>query len=67
MREVENVQKVALEINLEDNYLSFDVACTLLNIFRRTDLSTKFAIKLFKSPRSHEFFHPAKKCVNTRS
>ena len=71
VREVENVQKVALKIILEDNYLSYDVACTLLNIlpleYGRTDLSTNFAIKLFKSPRSHEFFQPAKKDVNTRS
>ena len=32
VREVEDVQKVALKIILEDNYLPYDVAFTLLNI-----------------------------------
>ena len=47
------------------------VACTLFNIspleYRRTDLCTNYAIKLYRSPRSSEYFTPAKKVVNTRS
>ena len=71
VREIENVQKVALKIILDDSYLSYNVACTLMSTIplehRRYDLSTTFAIKLFKSPRSSEFFETNKKCVNTRS
>ena len=69
--DLEKVQKVALTIILEDNYISYDVACTLMNILplnlRRIDLCTTFAIKLYKSPRCEEFFTPAIKLVNTRS
>ena len=68
---IENIQKVALKIILGDFYVSYNVACTLLCVspleYRRTDLSTNFAIKLYRSPRSKEFFEPAKKVVNTRS
>ena len=63
--DLEKVQKVALTIILEDNYISYDVACTLMNILalnlRRIDLCTTFAIKLYKSPRCEEFFTPAVK------
>ena len=56
VRDLENIQKVALKIILEDSYLSYNVACTIMNIspleYRRTDLCTNFAIKLYKSPRS---------------
>ena len=71
VREIENIQKVALKIILDDSYLSYNVACTLMSAlpleYRRADLSTNFAIKLYKSPRCSEFFEPTKKCVNTRS
>ena len=71
VREIENIQKVALKIILDDSYLSYNVACTLMSAlpleYCRTDLSTNFAIKLYKSPRSSEFFEPTQKCVNTRS
>ena len=44
---------------------------TLLNIlpleYRRSDLCTNFAVKLYKSPRSSEFFQPAENILNTRS
>ena len=70
-KELEKVQKVAFKIVLGEHYISYDVACTLLNIsplqYRRVDLCTKFAIKLYSSPRSNEFFTPAEKNVNTRS
>ena len=68
---IENIQKVALKIILGDFYISYDVACTLFCVppleYRRTELSTNFAIKLYRSPRSIEFFEPAKKVVNTRN
>ena len=71
MKLIENIQKVALKIILGDFYISYDVACTLFSVspleYRRTDLSTNFAIKLYRSPRSSEFFEPAIKIVNTRS
>ena len=64
-------KKVALANIFEDNYKSYDVACTLMNILplnlRRIDLCTTFAIKLYKSPRCEEFFTPVVKLVNTRS
>ena len=69
--DLEKIQKIALKIILDDNYISYDVACTLMNIvplkLRRTELCTTFAIKLYKSPRSYEYFTPAEKLVNTRS
>jgi hypothetical protein len=71
INDLEKIQKVALKIILDENYTSYEVACTLFNIaplnYRRTDLCANFAIKLFKSPRSNEFFVPTKKLVNTRS
>ena len=70
-RDLEKIQKVAFKIILDESYTSYDVACTLLSIspleYRRTDLCTNFAIKLFKSSRSTDFFTPAVKLVNTRS
>ena len=69
--DLEKIQKVALKIILEDDYISYEVACTILNIlplnFRRTELCTNFAVKLYRSSRCLEFFTPAKKAVNTRS
>ena len=71
VNELEKVQKVALKIILDENYISYEVACTLMNTqplkYRRTELCTKYAIKLFKSPRCHDYFTPVKKEVNTRS
>ena len=69
--DLEKIQKIALKIILNENYTSYDVACTLMNILpleiRRTDLCTAFAKNLYKSPRCNEFFTPAEKLVNTRS
>jgi hypothetical protein len=71
INDLEKIQKVAFRIILDESYTTYEVACTLLNVspleYRRTDLCTKFAVKLFKSPRSSEFFTPAVKLVNTRS
>ena len=39
--DIEKIQKIAFKIILEDNYISYDVACTILNTsplsYRRTD------------------------------
>ena len=71
VNDLEKIQKIALRIILDENYISYDVACTLLNVlplnYRRTDLCTAFAIKLYKSPRGCEFVTPAIQMVNTRS
>ena len=71
VRDLEKVKKIALKIILDEHFVSYDVACTLMNIspliYRRSDLCTNFAIKLYKSPRSNEFFTPAKKLIDTRS
>ena len=69
-RQIEHIQKVALKIILDSNYISYEVACTLLSImpleYRRLELATNFAIKLYKSPRSREFFEPVSKVIKTR-
>ena len=69
--ELEKIQKIAFRIILGDNYISYNVACTLLNVmplrYRRTELCTTFAIKLYKSYRSADFFLPAKKNENLRN
>ena len=68
--DLEKIQKMALKIILEDNYLSYEVACTIFDIlplkFRRQELCTTFALKLFKSPSSHDYFTPARRMTNTR-
>ena len=70
-RAIENVQKVALKIILQENYISYEVACTLMNIipleYRRLDLATNFAIRLYKSQRCKEYFEPVKKSISTRN
>ena len=69
--ELEKIQKIALKIILQDSYTSYEVACTLFNLlplkFRRLQLCTNFALKLFKSDRGTEFFTPAVKRANTRT
>ena len=71
VNDLEKVQKVALKIILHHNYTSYEVACTLMNIspleYRRTDLCTNYAVKLYRSPKSSEYFIPANKIVDTRS
>ena len=71
INELEKIQKVALKIILGEHYISYDVACTLMNVmplkYRRSDLCTSFAIKLYRSHRRTEFFVPAIKHVKTRT
>ena len=71
VNELEKIQKIAFKIILEDSYISHEVACTILNIlplkFRRQELCTTFAIRLYNSSRSNDYFTPARKIANTRS
>ena len=71
VNDLEKVQKIALKIILGESYISYEVACTLMNIsplkYRRKELCTKYAIKLFKSSKSSDYFTPASKQANTRS
>ena len=67
INEIEKVQKIALKIILDKNYISYEVACTLFNTeplkHRRTEICTKNAIKLFKNGKSYQYFIPIKKEV----
>ena len=69
--EIEKIQKVAFRIILGDEYISYDAACTFLNVmplrYRRTELCTSFAIKLYGSSRGADFFLPATRNVNSRN
>ena len=60
--ELEKIQKVALNIILGDQYLSYESACEKLNIeklgIRRKTLCVNFAIKLYKSQKRDEYFEP---------
>ena len=71
IKDIEKIQKVALKIILGQQYQSYESACEIFGLkklsIRRLELSTKFAIKLYKSNRCKEFFTPVTKNVNTRS
>ena len=71
VNDLEKIQKIAFKIILEDSYISYEVACTILNILplklRRQELCTTFAVKLYNSTRSNDYFTPARKIANTRS
>ena len=70
VNDLEKIQKVALKIILGDDYRSYDMACNYFNLKilseRRLDLCTNFAVKLFKSNRSEQFFTRSKRQVETR-
>ena len=55
-RDIERIQKIALFIILEDNFINYEVACTLLSIeplyLRREKLCLNFAKKNFKEENS---------------
>ena len=63
INDLEKIQKVALKIILADHYTSYEFACTLFNIQnlseRRNTLSINFAVKLFLSDRSDQFYTPS--------
>ena len=58
--DIENIQKVALKIILGDDYSNYSLACRKLGLStlsqRWAQLCTNFAIKLYKSARSEEYF-----------
>ena len=60
INDLEKIQKVALKIILFENYRSYDLACSLFNIERPSDrrlsLDTNYAVKLYQSDRSDQFF-----------
>ena len=55
IKDIERIQKVALKIILGDDYTEYDQACSYFNLdtpsFRRSELCTNFAVKLYKSDR----------------
>ena len=64
MKELEKIQRVALLIILGQNYVSYEKACHVFNLAtlreRREQLCINFAIKLYKSDRSAQFFTKVK-------
>jgi hypothetical protein len=69
--ELEKIQKVALKIILGDGYQSYDTACSKFNIetlsARRLELCTNYAIKLYKSDKSCDFFSHMDNSIETRN
>ena len=59
VNDLEKIQKIALRIILDENYISYDVACTLLNIlplnYRRTDLCTVLLLSCTKAQEAVNF------------
>ena len=68
-RDIERIQRTALFIILGDNFMDYEVACTLMNIeplnMRRDNLCLKFASKNVKQENS--LFKIIEHKVNTRS
>ena len=60
INDLEKIQKVALKIILGDNYGSYDLARNFFDLKtlseRRDILCTNFALKLFRSDKSEQFF-----------
>ena len=71
INDLEKIQKVALKIILGDEYWSYDQACEKFEVkslsLRRLDLCTNFALKLYKSERSREYFTLPNNLEATRS
>ena len=71
VRDIEKIQKVALKIILGHQYTTYESACEIFGLeklsARRLELSTNFAIKLYKSERCKEYFTPTSKITITRS
>ena len=70
IRDLERIQKVALKIILADKYETYENACKIFNLEKMSDrrlaISTNYAIKLFKSDRSTQFFTHANQKTNQR-
>ena len=71
VHDLEKIQKAALKVILGENYKTYDTACDFFEIKslseRRLDLCTNFALKLFESDRSRDFYTHSSKISNTRS
>ena len=69
-RDLERIQKVALKIILAEKYETYQKACKIFKLEtmgdRRLALATNYAVKLFKSDRSSQFFTHAKQKPNKR-
>ena len=67
--QIERIQKQAFRIILDHNYISYDVACTILSMeplhIRRTQLCLNFAKRDFK--KTDSLFKTAKQSTQTRS
>ena len=69
-RDLERIQKVALKIILSEKYENYENALKFFDLQTMTDrrlaISTNFAVKLFKSDRSSQFFTHQKQTMNRR-
>ena len=69
-RDLEKIQKVAFKIILADDYGSYELALSFFGAQKLTDrrlqLCTNFAIKLYKSEKSEEYFTLADRIIETR-
>ena len=70
IRDIERIQKVALKIILSEKYENYDNALKIFNLQtmadRRLTISTNFAVKLYKSDRSSQFYTHQKQTINRR-
>ena len=70
-KDLEKIQKVALRIILSNDYKNYEDACNLFDLKtllqRRIQLCTNFAIKLYRSDRSSEFFTHKQQRTNSRN
>ena len=70
VQDIERIQKVALKIILAEKYENYLNAYKIFNletmVTRRLQLSTNFAVRLFKSDRCNKFFTLAKKNSSRR-
>ena len=70
LRDLERIQKVALKIILAENYGTYENACKIFDSEKMSDrrlaISTNYAVKLFKSDRSSQFFTHAYQKTNQR-
>ena len=71
VRQLENIQKVALKIILGDDYSDYLMACKTSGIStlssRRSQLCSNFAVKLYKSKRCEEYFTKLQPKSGTRN
>ena len=68
---LEKIQRIALKIYLGDKYYNYTHARSVFKLpllsDRRLTLCTNFAVKLYKSSRSKDFFTHSEPTVNTRN